>query len=339
MKSKYMSSLLCALIIVSWVVFSPGFSLGAEKVVVRVGHQPNINHVNALIADKKGYFKEEGLNIERKEFIAGAPLRDALIVGSLDIGQMGSTPAISAAARGVPLTAVMTPYMGGGIVSFILPNKSPINDPCKTKGMRVGLFVGSMAHYGVLSALNKRCGFTEKDYELIMMKPADALVQLEAGLVDAIIMWEDYSSIAVIDKKIGKYLIDGRSAEGFLGAGITMATNKFVEKHPDLIVKYIRASAKAYQFIVNNFDEAVDIVVNTWKRPRDVTMAAMKRTYYAPRITKEVIKSWKGEAEWQLAKKKIKELPDWDRFIDAHFADEAVKGMKFPVYIPGSIYE
>lgn len=339
MKSKYMSCLLCALVIVSWAMFSPQFAQSAEQVVVRIGHQPNINHVNALIADKKGFFKEEGLSFERQEMIAGAPLRDALIVGSLDIAQMGSTPGIATAARGVPVTAVMTAYMGGGIVSFVLSSKSPATDPCQTKGMRIGLFIGSMAHYGVMSALNHHCGFTEKDYDLIMMKPADALVQLEAGLVDGIFMWEDFSSIAVVGRKIGKYLIDGRSAEGFLGAGIAMANNNFVKKHPDLIVKYIRASAKAYQFVVNNFDEAVDIVVASWKKPRDVTIAAMKRTYYDPRITKEVVESWNGEAEWQLAKKKIKKLPDWDRFVDDRFAKEAVKGMDFPVYIPGSIYQ
>lgn len=337
MRKRHMLRLAWALITVFWIMFPMRPSWGAENPVVRVGHQPNINHVNVIVAEKKGFFKEEGLNIERKAFIAGAPLREAMITGSLDIGQLGSTPAISTAAAGVPVKAIFVNAGGGGQHSFIVRKDSPINDPCKTKGMRVGVFVGSLAHYAVMLAVEKRCGLSYKDYNFIMMEPPDAMVQLEAGLVDAIILWEDFGSVAVEGKKIGKRLIDAREATK--APTITMATEKFVEKHPDLVVKYIRASAKAMQFVVSNFDETVDIVTSEWKRPKEVTISAMNRMYYDPRITQDVIKDWKAEAEWQFKEKKIKKLPDWDRFIETRFVNEAVKGMNFDnPYVPGSVY-
>jgi ABC-type nitrate/sulfonate/bicarbonate transport system substrate-binding protein len=67
-----------------------------------------------------------------------------------------------------------------------------------------------------------------------------------------------------------------------------MATEKFVEKHPDLVIKYIRASAKAMKFMVAHMDETLDIITNEWKRPKEVTISAMKRFIYNPRITEEI---------------------------------------------------
>jgi ABC-type nitrate/sulfonate/bicarbonate transport system substrate-binding protein len=108
-------------------------------------------------------------------------------MGSLDIGQLGSTPAISTAAAGVSVKAIMVNGAGGAFHSFIVRKDFLLVDPCKTKGMRVGVFVGSTAYYAVMLAMSKRCGLSYKDYSFIMMEPSDVMVELEAGLVDAII--------------------------------------------------------------------------------------------------------------------------------------------------------
>jgi len=312
-------------------------TLSAAENLIRVGHQPNVNHADIIIAEKKGYFKKEGLDIERKVFIAGAPLREGLIAGTLDIAQMGSTPALSAAAVKAPLKAIMTHAGGGAQHSFIVRADSPISDPCKTKGSRVGVFVGSMAHYAVMLAMKKHCGLSYNDFKFIMMKPPDAIVQLEAKLVDAIILWEDFGSVAVEGKKIGKRLIDARDVTK--APGITLVTEKFAKEHPDLVVKHLRACANAMKFMVTNFEETVDILTNEWKRPEVVTVSAMRRFFYDPRITEEIANSWKKEAEFSFSAKKIKALPDWGRFIDAKYVEEATKGMSFDApYVPGSVY-
>ena len=200
----------------------------ADK-IVRVGHQPNVNHANVVIADKKGFFKAEGLNVERKAYIAGAPLREGMLAGNLDITQMGSTPAITTAAVGAPIKAIMTHAGGGAQHSLIVRADSPIQDPCQTKGLRVGVFVGSMAHYGIMLALKKKCGLGYEDFKFIMANPPDAIVQLEAKLLDAVILWEDFGSVAVEDKKIGKRLIDARDVT--LAPGITLVTESFAKNN------------------------------------------------------------------------------------------------------------
>lgn len=319
-----------------WLSLFIGYS-GAADNLIRVGYQPNVNHADIIVADKKGYFVEEGLVIDKKAFIAGAPLREGMIAGTLDITQMGSTPAITTASVRAPIKAIMTHAGGGAQHSLIVRNDSEIKDPCQTKGQRVGVFVGSMAHYGIMLALKKQCGFSYEDYKFVMMNPPDAIVQLEAKLVDAIILWEDFGSVAVEDKKIGKRLIDARDVT--LAPGITLVTESFANKYPNLVIKYIRACAKAMRSLVTNFDESLDILTKEWNRPKDITRAAMERFFYDPRITKEIIDSWKEEAEFLFAEKKIKAIPNWNTFIETRYLNEAIKGMTFnPPYVPGSVY-
>jgi sulfonate transport system substrate-binding protein len=143
--------------------------------------------------------------------------------------------------------------------------------------------------------------------------------------------------VAVEDKKIGKRLVDARDVT--LAPGITLVTDSFANKNPHLVVKYIRACAKAMKYLITNFDESLDILTKEWNRPKDITKAAMQRFFYDPRITKEVMDSWKEEAEFLYAEKKIKEIPNWNTFIDTRYLNEAIKGMVFTSpYVPGSVY-
>lgn len=60
-----------------------------ELTKIRVGTQPTTIGVPAQYALEKGYFKEEGLDVDLVLFPTGAPLNEAIAAGELDVAANG----------------------------------------------------------------------------------------------------------------------------------------------------------------------------------------------------------------------------------------------------------
>src|SRR5579871_6564189 len=79
-------------------------SVHAEKVVIRVGHFPNITHAQAMIAHGlsragKGWFEERlGPDVEVQWFVynAGPSAMEAVFARSIDMTYVGPNPAVNA---------------------------------------------------------------------------------------------------------------------------------------------------------------------------------------------------------------------------------------------------
>ncbi|MCK6480412.1 MAG: ABC transporter substrate-binding protein [Planctomycetes bacterium] len=86
---------------------SPGPAPAAAPVVLRVGHFPNVTHVQGLVAHAltrqgKGWFEERlgpGARVEWFVYNAGPSAMEALLAGSIDLTYVGPNPAINAHAR------------------------------------------------------------------------------------------------------------------------------------------------------------------------------------------------------------------------------------------------
>ena len=57
-----------------------------------------------FVADDKGYFKQEGLDVEWRRFALGKEGRDAMIAGALDINSTAPTPFLIGLDKGIPFS-------------------------------------------------------------------------------------------------------------------------------------------------------------------------------------------------------------------------------------------
>ena len=71
-----------------------GAGIDASDNVLKIGRQPG--DVVTTIALEKGFFEEEGLDVEVSVFSYGPPIVEALTSGDLDVGLLGDQPAFSA---------------------------------------------------------------------------------------------------------------------------------------------------------------------------------------------------------------------------------------------------
>src|SRR5208282_5978003 len=89
---------------IALLLLTLGSSIAAEKTVIRVGHFPNITHVQALVAHNlsrqgKGWFEQRlgpDVEIQWYTYNAGPSAMEAIFARSLDVTYVGPGPALNA---------------------------------------------------------------------------------------------------------------------------------------------------------------------------------------------------------------------------------------------------
>src|SRR5438874_10993416 len=93
------------------LVLSLAFAAGAQapekkKITIAVGGKSLFYYLPLTVAERKGYFKGEGLEVEIPDFAGGARALQALVGGSADMVSGAYEHTINMAAKKQPIKAV-----------------------------------------------------------------------------------------------------------------------------------------------------------------------------------------------------------------------------------------
>lgn len=186
--------------------------------------------VTLRVADQKGgsqaLLTAAGLlddlpyEIEWSTFTSGPPLLEAISAGGADIGRVGNTPPIFAAAANAKLAVVASSRGGVRGDAVLVPDGSPLRSVADLRGRTIGVAKGSSAHGQVLLNLT-RAGLSVDDVTFSFLQPADAYGAFRQGELDAWAVWDPYTAQAIGQAR-ARVLADGEGiANGysFLAAG------------------------------------------------------------------------------------------------------------------------
>jgi sulfonate transport system substrate-binding protein len=208
-------------------------SVDLSKVTLTVGDQKGGS--KALLS-AAGELDKVPYKIDWKSFTSGPPLLEALNAGAIDLGGVGNTPPLFAAAVKSKIEVVSGARMGAKGDTIVVPKDSPIKSVADLKGKKVAVAEGSSANYNLLAQLAK-AGLSYKDIDVKDLQPADALAAFTNKHVDAWAVWDPYTSQAEVEAD-ARILVDG----GGLVNGMT-----FQAANPDALDdKATRAALKDY---------------------------------------------------------------------------------------------
>ncbi|MBB4664288.1 ABC transporter substrate-binding protein [Conexibacter arvalis] len=109
-----------------------------EKVKFQLSFFPNAQFAGWLVADRQGFFAEEGLDVE---LVPGGPQTQvelALADGSVDVGLIDFTAGATARQRGAPITYVAQVYHRNS-VAYVSLKRSGIERPEDLEGRKLGV--------------------------------------------------------------------------------------------------------------------------------------------------------------------------------------------------------
>ena len=250
----------------------PGFAQKApekSKVTLGVGGKPLLYYLPLTIAERKGFFKEEGLDVEINDFGGGSKSLQALVGGSVDVVTGAYEHTIRMQQKGQDIRAVVELGRFPGIVIAVRKDLAgTIKTAADLKGRKIGVTApGSstalMAQYAMVKA-----GLKPTDAAIIGVgSSASAVAAMKRGEIDA---------ISHLDPVIAKLeaegdivpLIDTRTEKGttdLFGASNPAATlyttGEFMEKNPETTQRLVNAFVKALKWIQTASPEDIAAVV------------------------------------------------------------------------------
>ena len=249
----------------------PASAADLEKPNLRlsVGGKVLVAYLPLTVAEQRGYFKKEGLDVEINDFQGGNKAVEALVGGSTDIGCGAYEHTIYMAAKGFPLKAVALQANSFGLVVAVQKDKAPsYRSLADLKGMKIGVTgPGSASAMGLRMLLNK-ASLTANDVSIIGVGGgAGAVAAVKTGKLDAIANFDPAISLLERDGAV-KIILDTRKQKDleYLYGGPFAASSfyldaRFAERNPKTVQAFVNAVVAALDWLNNaSTDEIVNAV-------------------------------------------------------------------------------
>ncbi len=177
-------------------------SVAPSPVTVKLGQVGGISDAAIFIGIEKGYFKEQGIDIDSQRFDSAARMVPFLGTGQLDVGAGSPSAGLyNAIARDVPVKIVadkgnMNPGHGyeAMVVRRQLWDTGSINGPADLRGKKVAIAARDISPEVTLDTFLKTGGLSVKDVEIVTMPFADMRQALANGSIDMAMPLEPFAT-------------------------------------------------------------------------------------------------------------------------------------------------
>ena len=311
--------------------FVVGFSAAAQdKAKIFLGaSSKTLGYSPLWVGTKKGFFDQQGLDVQLV-LLRGMPMTvQALSAGSLHIGSGGAEPYIDASERG--LDFILTGGVINGTAQFIIAAKH-----IKTyEDLRGATFGTASLTGGTITVLREALKLKgleyPRDYKLLIIAGGSAtnLAALQSGQITA-------TTVAVplnFAAEEAGFSIVGKLSDGvpYFQTNVIATRRSWAEKNRPVMVRFMRAMVQSLRWLHDNREAAVDFLAKEmqlkpaharkgwefytqnrfWPPDGEVTMEGLK---YNIRIYADQTGA-KGP------------LPEPGKYVDQSYLDEAVKGL------------
>jgi NitT/TauT family transport system substrate-binding protein len=230
-------------------------SRAAALETVTIGVVGAVSDVTVYIAEKQGFFKEEGLTGNLINFDSGAKMVAPLGAGQLDVGTGAwSAGLFNAVERGIGIKIVADKATNKAPNDYrvvIVRNALIADGTIKTfkdfKGRKVGVTAQGAGDNSSVNEAMKSVGLKITDVERVYMGFGPQLVALSNGGIDAAFGAEPDATIAE-RKGIAKKFAPYSSFYPVQETGVILFGSNFIEKHRDTAQKFMLAYLRAVRF-------------------------------------------------------------------------------------------
>ncbi|WP_028239772.1 ABC transporter substrate-binding protein [Stutzerimonas azotifigens] len=208
----------------------------------------------------EGFYAAEGLEVTILPGRGSADAITKIASGAADVGSGGLSALMMAAAEGgVPVKAVMSVYSKQPDALFTLEG-GPITDLESIIGKTVAMPTFSSSNT-IWPVFLKDNGIDPDAVKTLKTDPSTMAPMLAQGRVDATINWTTVApGYAAVLKQAGKELrVIPWSEYGLNGYGLSLfASQALIDKKPEVVERFVRASKKAMEFSLANPAKAAE---------------------------------------------------------------------------------
>src|SRR6185437_9088521 len=240
---------------------------GSAATVLRVGHFPNITHIQGLVAHHltrigKGWFEQKlgsDVKIEWYVYNAGPSAMEAVFAKSIDLTYVGPNPAINAYAksRGQEVRIVAGAVNGGS--ALVVQGDSALKTAADFRGKKIATpqfgNTQDVAARAWLKAGGLKITQSGGDAQVVPTANPDQLGLFKQKQLDAV--WTVEPWVSRLEREAGgKILVDDREAI----TTVLVARADMLTTQKDLVHKIVAAHRELTEWIQANPEEAQKMV-------------------------------------------------------------------------------
>jgi NitT/TauT family transport system substrate-binding protein len=253
-----MSKLTVLILVFAITLGVGGVAAAADKVKVGYLHTLAVDG-QFWIGMNKGYFAEQGLEMEPIVFTSGVPLMQALSGGSVDVAIMGAVIS-NFPSRGVGKVFLINDIEYNTAMLFARPETKAqkIQD---VKGQKIATVKGTTAHVFLHTALKANGIDSNKEVEIVSMDMAGAVSAFISGAVPFVCTWAPFH-VQIREKVPGAVMLSS-AKEFYPNAAIIggwVAANKFYDERKDVLKKIVKAWVKANDELLSKPEESLKLI-------------------------------------------------------------------------------
>lgn len=209
-------------------------------------------------AEKLGYYKDEGLDLQIAHVTIGESSFSCLQEGRAQVVVMNLSYALTSRHNGAKLVNILQTSQ---INSLMLVSRTPIKDIASLRNQKIAVW----NHLGneLLDMLNRRY-----DLNAQWIHFNSGVNLFLSGAVDICLVgsYNEFLQLAEFGRNIDSTCIFRLSDEGYdLPEDGLYVTEEFYHSHTDLIPKIVQASIRGWQWTNAHREEALDIVMGRVK--------------------------------------------------------------------------
>jgi NitT/TauT family transport system substrate-binding protein len=250
------------------------------------------------VADQLGYFKQEGLKVNIRWYIAGTDLPSMWGAGNIHLGTATATMVVPIAASGQQIYNVAPQSDIGGVQQVILGKKAQeiVKTPKDFEKLKVGMPKGA----SVTMAIQSFCKANGVDFnkiQFVNLSPPDAITALAKGDIDAMAAWAPWVFNAV-KQAGGKVYFTGNKSfipgkEGQVDwlrvhAGV-IASGKMLKENPNSLKAILRALVKATDKINADRNAVVPVIAREMKMDEALAREIMALNIYSMEMQPNIV--------------------------------------------------
>jgi len=230
------------------------------KIKLQLKWVPQAQFAGYFVAKEKGYYAEEGLDVE---ILSGGPdivPEQQVAIGAAQIGIDWVASLLAHQEQGLPLIEIAQIYQNSGLV-LVSKKESGIATGADLQGRKVGNWMGGN-EFEVLALFDKYGLDPQRDLEFI--KQGFTMDQFLSGELDAASAMTYNEYLVVLDAGVPA---EDLSVIDMNEEGVAMlednlfANVEWLEANKETAAKFVRASIKGWKDAIANPEEAVDIVM------------------------------------------------------------------------------
>lgn len=264
----------------------------AEKVRLAI----NLSPISALplIAQNKGYFQQQGLEVTIANFTSGRQALETVLGGGADIATAAEAP-VTAATFAKQKVALLARMEYSELKTLVVA--PGYKTPADLKGKRIGYAAGTGSEVYTHELL-KRIGLSKGDVTLVNLRPQDMVAAAASGSIDAYNIWEPHvaNGRKTLGDKARLLALDSVYSETFN----VVVTDDYAKKNPKIAVSFLRALLEAERWLKANREDAITLTSQLTGMKREDLAEVWSDYVFELMLDDLTVKALTKHAQWRI---------------------------------------